>query len=253
MDAAPTAARPTRAEPNIWRNPIALWALALGVVAHFAGFFAFSINLPPDEAAEPLPPEIYFTGANEQLDQLMQEQSELLDFEPLFLPTTRNASVYLGWDQLVERTEPFTPLPARLLISEERFPDVANDIEAPVADPAEMLERDTAGSFGAFGQIADNQPILTERAGRVEVYREGNSQIALQKKLTKGVVDEAVNNLSGVLEWRLMVGPAGVVGQPLMERSSGLEGVDAAAAEYLIEEIPQWGLAPGYYRVVIGP
>ncbi|WP_309386992.1 hypothetical protein [Cerasicoccus frondis] len=242
-----------RREENIWRNPIAIWALVLGIVAHFAGFFAFNLELPSDEVAPTPPPEIYYTGANEHLDKLMQEQSELLDFEPLFLPTARNASVYLDWEQLVERTQPFTDLPARLLISEERFPEVTDREETPLNDPQDMLERDAAGSFGAFGQLSDGQTTLTNRGGSVEVYREGKPQMVLQKELKSGFFDEAGNNLSGVQEWRLTVGEVGVVGQPLLTRGSGLESVDAAASGYLVANIPKWGLAPGYYRVVIGP
>ncbi|WP_309398893.1 hypothetical protein [Cerasicoccus maritimus] len=242
-----------RREKSIWRNPIAIWALVLGVIAHLAGFFAFNLELPSEQVMAPPAPEIYYLGANDELNDLMQEQSDLLDFEPLFLPTSRNASVYLGWEQLVERTQPFTELPPRLLISEERFPEVGRDKVAPLSDPPEMLERDAAGSFGAFGQLVDAQTALPARGGSVEVYREGKSQVVLEKELIGGVFEEAADNLSGVQEWGLKIGDTGVVGEPLLIRGSGLESVDAAAAKYLDENIPQWSLAPGYYRVVIGP
>ncbi|GHC10948.1 hypothetical protein [Cerasicoccus arenae] len=240
-------------EVRYWRNPIAIWALLLGVLVHIAGFFAFSIELPPDQVGPIKAPEIFYSGADERIDLLMQEQSELLDFEPLFLPTARNASVYLGWSELVERTEPFSALPPRLLINDGQFPSRADQFVEPIDKPLDMLERDTAGSFGAFGQVSGTQEALPYRAGTLEVYREDDSQVTLVKELESGIIDESVSNLSGVLEWRLAVGEIGIVGQALLIKGSGLEAVDAAAAQYLLQKAPEWGLPEGYYRVVIGP
>lgn len=236
-----------------WRNPVAVWAIVLGVLAHFAGFFAFSIHLPRPKPAAAPPPEIYYGDSTDPIDQLMQEQSDLLDFEPLFLPTSRNASINLGWSALVDRTEPFAPMSPKLMISENDFPVVTAAAPEPLSEPLEMLERDSAGSFGAFGQITGPQAAVPKRAGRVEVYREGQLQPVAVQEIKENVIDEAVNNLGGLLEWRLVVGQVGVVGQPLLIRGSGLEGVDAAAMRYLLNFAPQWGLPPGYYRVVMGP
>lgn len=236
-----------------WRNPIAVWAVLLGVLVHLAGFFAFSIDIPPNNQVTVPPPDLIYTSGDGPLNELIQEQSALLDFEPLFLPTEHNASVYLEMSDLVERTEPFSRLPPRLLVSEENFQSPQRAMPAPLEQPEEMLERDTAGSFGAFGQLSSTQEALNPRSGSIEIYRDGAIQPIAIEQLQISVVEEAVNNLSGILEWRVAVGEIGLVGQPLLIRGSGLESVDAAAATFLLEAAPQWGLTPGYYRVVMGP
>lgn len=253
MSDAATMDGARRSERRYWRSPIAVWAILLGVLAHLAGFFAFSIDLPRPKPAEAPPAAIYYSGDSAPLDALMQEQSDLLDFEPLFLPTSRNASINLGWSGLVDRTEPFAPLPPKLLISSDDFPVEVTNTPEPLSRPLEMLERDIAGSFGAFGQMTGPQAAMPERAGMLEVYREGGVQPVVQQELKPGIIDEAVDNLSGLLEWRIAVGEVGIVGQPLLIRGSGLEAVDAAAMQHLLQAAPQWGLPSGYYRVVMGP
>lgn len=235
-----------------WRSPIAVWVIALGVAAHLAGFFAFTIELPQPSSAATPPPTIYISGQS-ALDELMQEQSDLLDFEPLFLPTRHNASIYLGWGDLIERTEPFAALPPKLIVSQSDFPVAVKDAPEPLRRPLEMLEQDTAGSFGAFGQNTGQQAILPQRGGLLEIYREGEQQALAHQLLKPGLIDEAVDSLAGPQEWRLTVGEVGVVGQPLLIRGSGLEAVDSAAAKFIMENASDWGLEPGYYRLILGP
>jgi len=242
-----------RRELRYWRSPIVVWVVVLGVLAHLAGFFAFSIHLPAPSTATAPPAAIYYSDDATPLDAMMQEQSDLFDFEPLFLPTQRNVSIHLGWGDLVERTEPFAALPPKLIISESDFPAVLPDLPEPLEAPLEMLEQDTAGSFGAFGQLTGPQGVLSQRGGVLEIYREGERQALVRQELEAGLISESVDSLGRPQEWRLSVGEVGVVGRPLLIRGSGLESIDAAAAQYMNDNASQWGLEPGYYRIILGP
>ncbi|MEO0797107.1 MAG: hypothetical protein AAFX93_18285 [Verrucomicrobiota bacterium] len=242
---------------NFWvrytQSPVAVWALVLGVLVHIAGFFAFSISIPHDSPADFLPPEIYYTAQDTAEDAVLAEQSALMDFEPLFLPTSRNASAYLGWEDLVERTEPFSALPPELLIGESQFPPLKEEIVAPVDSPVNLLEVSGGGNFGAFGQLSAQPSILEPRSGSVEIYRDGESQLLVHKAVTAGLIQESIDNLGGISEWRLTVGASGLVGDPFLVTGSGVETVDEASSQFLVDAAPSWGLAEGYYRVVIGP
>jgi len=234
-------------------NTVAKWALILGVFAHLAGFFLFAIAQPGNGTTETPAPQIVYPGHQLERDAVLAEQSELFDFEPLFLPTTRNASIQRGARELVERTEPFSPLPARLLIGEEQFPPISERIRAPFTAPDEALARQSGGSFAAFGQRASDQAPLPSRRGLVEVFREGFRQPLVRQPLEEGIIDEALQNLSSVLVWQLVVSGANLPGTPLLVRGSGLETVDAAVADYLIRKSSTWGLESGYYQIVVGP
>ncbi|MGE9296276.1 MAG: hypothetical protein ACQKBV_08345 [Puniceicoccales bacterium] len=242
-----------RSWSQFWANPVAQWALALGILVHLAGFFAFSIETPVEVDTRVPAPQIIYASQSERQDLILAEQSSLLDFEPLFLPTSRNASIYSGAGNLVERTEPFSPLPARLLISEGQFPTVAEEFRAPIRDPIEALTREDGGSFATFGQRAAGQEPLLSRSGVVEVYREGESEAVVMQPLDSSLIEGASANLSQIPEWQLYVSAGGLVGAPLLVRGSGLEAVDTEAGRYLAEIAPTWGLPTGYYRVVMGP
>jgi len=251
IDAA--TGRRERSWSKYWSNPVAQWALALGLGVHLAGFFLFSIERP-EGVPERIPaPEIVYAGPNDQRAAVLAEQSYLMDYEPLFLPTARNASILPGAAELVERTEPFSPLPPRLLIGEGQFPSMTATPRTPIREPVEALARQTGSGFSAFGQRVSQQEPLPARPGLVEIFPEGAGRPVVRRELDPGVIDEALANLSGVIEWRIIVSEGGLVTAPLLRRGSGLEYVDALTADYLVEHAATWGLAPGYYRVVIGP
>lgn len=247
------AANPLQRTLAFWRNPVARWALVLGVLVHLAGFFAFSIAIPPDEPAFPGPPLIYYADSGAPVDPLLAEQAALLDFEPLFLPTPYNAPVRLGGASGVERVEPFPALRPDLLLTRTEFPRLEGELAPPVTTPADVLAQDRGSGFSAFGLSEGVVEPLPARAGCIEVYQPGRPEPLRVEPLDEDLAQEAFESLGGVMEWRLAIGRSGVVGRPLLVRGSGVEAADEVVAGHLAREAPAWGLPAGYYRVVVGP
>ena len=189
-----------------------------------------------------------------KLVNLSRNEAALTDPTPLFLPTEWNA----GQDALPAdaRREPgssFSGYPPKLKFAETElaltFP---SDVVVP-ARPADAL------STGKVGQIflglgPDDQGLtqLHARKGFVEITDARNGQRILSKPLTDA------NPPAGPgwqpMEFLVAVDPMGLVGPPILTESSRVVSVDGYFQNYLVKSLRAGErLAPGFYRICVGP
>jgi hypothetical protein len=192
------------------------------------------------------------TGAV-RLVSLRENEAALTDPTPLFLPTKWNA----GQNALPANTqrEPggsFQGYPAKLAFAETELKlNFPADVAVP-ARPADALASDRSGpSFLGLGQMDRPVNQLIARNGFIEILEAGNGQRLLAQPL-------AAANPPGAawqpLEFLIAVDAMGLVGPPILTESSRVAAVDGYFQNYLVKTLHAGQrLAPGFYRVCIGP
>ncbi len=177
----------------------------------------------------------------------------LTDPTPLFLPTQWNA----GQNALPANTqrEPggsFQGYPAKLAFAETElkldFPAV---VPVP-ARPADALAADLASqSFLGLGQTEKKPTQLIVRKAFIEVLRASDGQRLLGQPLTDADPPEGAWQ---PMEFLVAVDAMGMVGPPVLTESSRAIAVDGYFQNYLVKSLHAGQrLAPGFYRVCIGP
>ena len=234
------------------------WAVAgLLALALVAGVLSLvRVPVEPEPAAAPVAPIVELSRMGDEAgEQMLSEEVALLDPRPLFLPTERNAGQAgaLSDDGRREPSASFENFPAQLNYKEEvvsvSFPAVVEVPSSPVKALRTDQGRDSMGSFGRRDQA---RPSLPPRLGYIEVIRADSGQIALQGELP--VAAGAPPGDWTPVELLAAVGPAGLIGYPVLTGSSGSQGVDAwlpsfLASGYRLGE----RLQPGFYRIRFGP
>ncbi len=187
---------------------------------------------------------------------LMREQIELLDQQPLSMPTRWNAGVQpLPADLRRQPGELFDVYDARLAFAAERL--------EPVFGPKGGAPADGRGGLRAIGPMAGgwaglarlDRPLarLDERAAAIEVrgYSGDTDAVVLRISLT-GLPPAVRQHDWAPLEFSVAVERGGLVGIPNLAIGSGVEEVDAFFGGFLArdfhlgERVP-----PGFYRVIV--
>lgn len=188
-----------------------------------------------------------------RLVSLKKNEAVLTDPTPLYLPTEWNA----GQNALPANTqrEPggsFQGYPAKLAfaVAELRlnFPAA---VTVP-AQPAEALPLDRAGqSFLGLGQIDHEIVQLVLRKAFIEIHGSKNGQHLLAQPLADA---NPPDRAWQPMEFLVAVDAMGLVGPPVLTESSRVAAVDAYFQNYLVKTLHAGQrLAPGFYRVCIGP
>jgi hypothetical protein len=188
-----------------------------------------------------------------KLVSLKRNEAALTDPTPLFLPTEWNA----GQNALPANTqrEPggsFQGYPAKLAFAEAELKLQFPATVALPARPADALAADRAGqSFLGVGQ-ADRPVIqLVERKGFIEIQAAASGQRLMAQSLTNAVPPGGAWQ---PLEFLVAVDAMGLVGPPILTESSHVAAVDGYFQNYLVKTLHAGErLAPGFYRVCIGP
>lgn len=237
------------------------WLIALAGAAVVAGLVVVLFRAPPPVAGARLvaPKERAEAVGIEKLGEnagnaLLREEAMLRDPTPLFLPTRWNAGeTALSIEAGREPGSSFQGYP-----SKPQFPEVELTLAfpAPVAVPertadAFAMEKATR-PFRGFGEVARPVVPLAARAAFVEVSSAGDGRLLLAQPLTEahppgGVVWQP-------LEFLVAVEPSGVVRPPVLVESSRAGAVDGYFQDFLVNAFHIGErLAPGFYRVCIGP
>jgi hypothetical protein len=189
-----------------------------------------------------------------KLVSLRKNEAALTDPTPLFLPTEWNA----GQNALPANTqrEPggsFQGYPAKLAFAEAElklnFPTTV-----PMPDrPADALAADRSGLvFLGVGQT--ERPIiqLVVRNAFIEILEARTGVRLLAQTLADARPPGGV--AWQPLEFLVAVDPMGLVGPPILTESSRVAAVDGYFQNYLVKTLHAGErLAPGFYRVCIGP
>lgn len=219
--------------------------------ATVAWYFWAGTRIP--SAPEPVPearPIVRVTGSS--AGDLLREQAEYLDPTPLFFPTPHN----FGFQREVRarRREPgegFSNFPARLAFDEQRIVSYALEAESVPRGPKDVLALGDEAPFAGFGEAELPLPPLPVRGGHIEVKSLSDGGLALVAGLSPGALPKVEFS---PLEFLVLVGLNGIVGEPLLTRNSGSEQVDAFVRDYLVKSFRLGErLAPGKYAVSVGP
>lgn len=237
----------TQVKRRVW---IGLAAACLGV----GGWVIWTRGRPvtPANETKAQPPFVQLAGIGSAGgDQLLRERAELLDPTPLFFPTEWN----YGQQPLREssRKQPgqfFGSFPPKPTVNEQNISSYGT--EAPVVPEklADVLVQGNEAPFAGLGQIDRQQTSLPIRSGYLEVRDLNNKDTIISQPLSGLVLPRAD---FAPVEFLVVVGNGGLIGEPVLATGSGWEEVDNFFRAYLVKSYRLGErLQPGRYRVVVG-
>jgi len=185
-------------------------------------------------------------------DEVMRERARYLDPTPLFFPTEWNyGSVALREGMKRQPGQIFDLLPAKFIFDYQltkSYGSEQNQLSDRITDVA------ASGSEAPFAGIGGGKvapPVLSDRDGFLEVENLSDG---------KTIVSQVLKNIPGIsadfapLEFLVAVSSAGLVGDPILMNGSGREETEVLLRTFLAKSFRVGErLAPGKYRVLIGP
>lgn len=233
---------------------LGLGLLGVGTLLYLFLFVAVPIGEGPTEVEES-----HFVGYFEQEgddQRLLQEQAVLLDSKPLFMPTRWNVASSLqniarlrDEAELFARYEPVVRLgPGRGIPDIEALSSATTSVEA-------LLRRHPAYPLRGFGQTEDPEAHapLPDRVAAISVENLSGGPAPAGFPLSGLPEMEPPGRLWNPAAFMLVIDPRTSGGRPLRVASSGNVEWDMALARHLASEAFRQRLAPGYYRVTVGP
>ncbi len=228
------------------------WAFSVGVATVvMAGLLVLLRNpkRPPDPAVD-LAAKRTVTLVS-AADKAVNDETVLLDPTPLFLPTKWNATQK-------EITPPeaggrFQGYDAPKFSFREN--ELKVGLPAPIkvpAGPAEAVAADAPMSvLVGFGRTEGPSVTQTPRGAFVEIVAATNGRRMLAQSIPTAPTAKGVWQ---PVEFLAGVDAAGLVGPLVVTSRSGLEEVDGYFASYLTKTMRIGErLAPGFYRICVGP
>jgi hypothetical protein len=225
-----------------------IWIVA--AVTGVVGFclLAFLVKIPEphlQEAGSPAPS----VGI---LDPVVVKATMLSDPTPLFLPTQFNSSRrdYVAREPIGA----FSGFQPKLTFEESQLSFKLPASSSIPSSPAEALAGDPPGApFLGFGRRDPVTQPLSARTAYVEIRDSGTG-----RKVFAAAVQDAHPPARSMpwqpMEFMAAVDAAGLVGPPVPTVRSGVDDVDAYFGRYLADTLRVGQrLAPGFYRVVVGP
>ena len=193
-------------------------------------------------------------GDGVEVAALFQEQAELFDTAPLFLPTAWNYSGDLGDIlRIDDQSALFEPFPPILSVDEETLNGIDAIEKSTVDSPRGFLEVVDWDFFHAFGERETLPRGVEERTGFLEIRGFGKEFLLRAERLPERLLREIEAPLWSPARFYLLVDSIGIVGHARMAKSTGSQIVNRALQNYLAEPFFAAGLKPGYYIVDIGP
>lgn len=237
--------------------------LMLVVVLAAAGFLL--LHTPPEHTQVIAPeqtvePKVVRAGSSVELtrldgggaDAVLMEEAILLDPTPMFLPTEWSSAQNALPASLIRRPgRGFENYPEKLSFQESGLVVAMPDVQSPGGPVDALLDAGVHAPFAGMGRSDWGGDKLAARAAVIEVARASDGGRVYETALT-----EAEIPASGwqPLEFLVAIGPAGLVGTPVIVQRSGREEVDRFFQNYLAK-ILRLGerLPPGSYHVLAGP
>jgi hypothetical protein len=206
------------------------------------------------EGAAPRAPEPFVQIAGSggaAADRVLQERAEFFDPSPMFLPTARNAGQEALPPRLVVQPgQVFLDFPPNLRVVEANLPSYGSESITAPEGLAEVMARASEAPFAGLGEAGAPRRRVEPRKAFLEVKSmEGNALVGV------ALTDAAVPRPDfAPLEFLATVNAAGLVVEPLLVTGSGADDVDSFFRTYLARSFRLGEkLAPGVYRVAIGP
>jgi hypothetical protein len=234
------------------------WVAGLTVLSAVAGFVVLFRPLAPpaSQASLPEPPRVSVRPIGwQEGNSLLYDQATFFDPTPLFLPTEWNTDQ--GPLPAPVQRQPgqvFPDFPARPTYGTAGLVLPIAPAESTPQRPVDLLEAPSRDPFFGFGRIDAPLAPLTSRVAVVEVREVGTGKLVLNR-----VLDGTTAIPGGDPDWKpaeflVSVTAEGLLGRPMETASSDLEEVDVFFRDYLANTLRLGErLAPGMYRVVVGP
>lgn len=182
---------------------------------------------------------------------LLRERAELLDPTPLFFPTEWNYGQRpLNESRLSQPGQFFESFEPKLTVPQQgRPPYGLESVQAPER-LADVLTQGNEAPLAGMGQVDVRTSTLPVRAAYVEVTRLGEMENVIAQSLA-GI--QPPRDDYSPMEFLVVVGPAGLIGEPILTSGSGSDEVDSFFRGYLSRSYHLGErLAPGHYRVIVG-
>lgn len=206
---------------------------------------------PPDMATRPQS-FVQLAGAGKAAgDQVLREKAELLDPTPLFFPTEWNYSQRaLPASSLRQPGQVFGSLDPKLTVADQNLAPYGAEATPLPEKLSDVLGQGNEAPFAGMGQIDLPQSTLPVRAGYLEVRALGNKDIIVSQQLS-GINPPRTDYIP--VEFLVVVGPAGLIGEPILTNGSGWDEVDNFFRSYLVKSYRLGErLHPGRYHVLVG-
>lgn len=253
------------AEPTT-RRWAGWWVVALTVVIFVAGLV---VLLRPPGGGPPAPPSATDIAPKVEvarLDEgptgrLLREQATIFDPTPLFLPTKWNAGQRpLPTSVQHQPGQVFHSFAPKLVFAKADLHLPIPPAQVLPKSPLDLLKEPSRDPFLGFDRKDLTLKPLSQRYGVVEVHRLSDGRLELSQPIDRKIVLP-----EGQLEWRpveflVVVTVSGLLGRPVLLPQEGNtgntdgQGVISFLRSYLAGTLHLGErLAPGTYRVTIGP
>lgn len=185
----------------------------------------------------------------------LNEQATFYDPTPFFLPTKWNTNQGpLPASVQPQPGQVFPNFGAELTYGRSELALPIAAAESTPRSPSDLLKTPSRDPFLGFGRVDIPLEPLAPRTAVLEITEIGSGRVVHVPNIASSVVLPA-----GQAEWQpaeflVCVTAEGLLGTPVETASSDVEDVDVFLRDYL-EKTLRLGerLAPGMYRVVIGP
>lgn len=182
--------------------------------------------------------------------RILQERAELMDPTPLFFPTEWNYGQRPVSVGLRQSGQVFGSYEAKLTVTEQSLALFGAEVVQVPERPTDLLKQGNEAPFSGLGQLNDPKPTLPVRASYLQVRKLGDSENSIEQAL-EGI--QLPRRDFAPVEFLVLVGSAGLIGEPVLVSGSGWDEVDSLVRNYLAtsyrlgERLP-----PGRYRVWVG-
>jgi hypothetical protein len=183
--------------------------------------------------------------------RILQEKAELMDPTPLFFPTEWNYGQRpLGESQLRQPGQVFGSFEPKLTVPEQNLAPYGIEAAPAPEKLSDLLSQGNGAPFAGMGQVDVQSLTVPARGGFLEITRVGSPEVFITQSVM-GIQPPRVD--FAPLEFLVVIGSAGVVGEPILASGSGWEEVDVFFRTYLVRSYHLGErLPPGRYRVVVG-
>lgn len=233
-------------------SPVLRISLILGVCVHLLGFLFFRV------VSDPLPerPEreafVQFVSSTRlNSSEALEEQVELLDTAPLFLPGQWNAAYNLrapARDMALQRFPFYQPeIDVRAELQPERTP-IGESFN--VTEPSGLLALRYWDLFQGFGERSRVVPKLEWTGSFAEIREVGGRRLETRPVELEWTASELANPVTFTLRVEAAGRPTG---PPALDDSSGNADFDAEAVRWLNRPGHTADWPAGLYRIRIYP
>ncbi|MEN8661761.1 MAG: hypothetical protein ACN4GF_04265 [Lentimonas sp.] len=235
-------------------SPVLLGVLLAGVLVHLAGFLIFKVESNPLPTRDENSAFVRYVSANSLAgDRALEEQAQLFDSAPLFVPTQWNAAQNVSLmpsDRVGERFPEFEP--EINLIAALHSSNLPMGTENLVEAPGDLLASRFWSFFERFAQAEETIEPFPTVGHFAEVVVVGRGEAALSMESPLQFTDTSAVPEPVQLFLRLS-GGGQALGEPVVSQSSGNPVFDRAAQDWLRKSETVGQLPRGYLWITVYP